>query len=168
LTAEARSGRRPAIGGWTRLAAVSGVVLVLDQVTKAVVRGAVQRGEEVEVALGLQIVNVRNRGIAFGLLEDTGPLLVAVTLITMAVLVGWFATDPARPGMWLGIGLIVGGAGGNLIDRLREGEVTDFVDLPVWPAFNVADMAITVGVILLVLLALAGERSRSERGPAGR
>lgn len=145
------------------MALVGVAVLALDQLTKAAVRESIERGGGVDVILGVELVNVRNRGIAFGLLSDGGVLLVVVTLATLAVLIGWFAANPAREGLWLAIGLLTGGAIGNLVDRLREGEVTDFLDLPRWPAFNVADIAITAGVVVLILVALAGDRSHSEQ-----
>jgi signal peptidase II len=168
LTGEAPIGHGAALRGWARMAAVGAIALALDQATKAVVRGSVERGGEVELALGIQIVNVRNRGIAFGLFEDGGALLVVVTVATLAILVGWFAADPSRRGLWLAIGLLAGGAIGNLIDRLREREVTDFLDLPGWPAFNVADVAITAGVVALILYALTSDRPESERSAAER
>lgn len=145
------------------MALVGVAVLALDQLTKAAVRESIERGGGVDVILGIELVNVRNRGIAFGLLSDGGVLLVVVTLATLAVLIGWFAANPSREGLWLAIGLLTGGAIGNLVDRLREGEVTDFLDLPRWPAFNVADIAITAGVVVLILVAVAGDRSHSEQ-----
>jgi signal peptidase II len=150
------------------MAAIGAAVLALDQASKAIVRGSVERGGGVDLVLGIQIVNVRNRGIAFGLLEDGGALLLVVTLVTLTILIGWFATDASRRGLWLAIGLLTGGAIGNLIDRLREREVTDFLDLPRWPAFNVADIAITAGVVVLIVYALIGEPSKSEQSSAGR
>jgi len=148
------------------MATLAAVVLVLDQATKALVRGSVGRGERVDVALGIEIVNVRNPGIAFGLLQDGGGLLLAVTAATLAVLIAWFAADPARSGLWIAVGLLTGGAVGNLLDRLREGEVTDFIDPPLWPAFNLADIAITFGVLTVVLIALGGgEEARSAADP---
>ena len=77
--------------------------------------------------------------------------------------VAWFATDPTGRGLWLPIGLLAGGAIGNLIDRIRDGAVTDFIDPPRWPAFNVADIAITLGVVLVIYL-LRAERQRCRRG----
>jgi signal peptidase II len=67
----------------------------------------------------------------------------------------WFALDPGRPGLWLAVGLLTGGALGNLADRVRIDAVTDFIDPPLWPAFNVADIAITFGALGLVLASLA-------------
>lgn len=163
MTAETGNEPGAAARGWAGMAAVGTAVLALDQLAKAVVRETVERGGAVDLILGIEIVNVRNRGIAFGLFEDGGALLVVVPLVTLAVLVGWFAANPSRRGLWLAIGLLTGGALGNLIDRLRDGEVTDFLDLPRWPAFNVADIAITAGIVVLMLIALAGDRSQSKQ-----
>jgi len=75
----------------------------------------------------------------------------------------WFAVDPARPGMWLAVGLLAGGALGNLADRARADAVTDFIDPPIWPTFNLADVAITLGAIVLVLAAM-GPRPQGAAG----
>lgn len=139
------------------MGALAAGVLVADQATKATVRASVDRGERVDLVLGLQVVNVRNPGIAFGLLHEGGALLILITSVTLLALLTWFATGPRRPGLWTAVGLLVGGALGNLVDRLRDGEVTDFIDPPLWPAFNLADIAITLGVLAIVLSALAGE-----------
>lgn len=146
------------------MGALALIVLALDQATKALVRTAVERGESVDVALGLEIVNVRNPGIAFGLLQDGGAVLLLVAAVTLSLLVAWFATGPTRPGLWIAVGLLIGGALGNLLDRLRDGEVTDFIDPPLWPAFNVADIGITFGVLLLILIALTGDDQGSNQG----
>ena len=99
---------------------------------------------------GIQLVHVRNTGVAFGVFSGGGALVLVFTLAALAVLLGYFARDPTRPWLWLPTGLLVGGALGNLIDRLSSGAVTDFIKLPLWPAFNVADMAITFGVLALL------------------
>lgn len=162
MTGEPVSGGGAVRRAWMRMGALALVVLALDQVTKVVIRETVERGDAVQVLLGFELVNVRNRGIAFGLFDDGGALLLVLTALTLAFLVAWFATEPTRHGLWLAIGLLVGGAVGNLADRVRAGEVTDFLDLPGWPAFNVADVGITGGVLILVLIALSGGR---EAGP---
>lgn len=154
----------PAARPWLRMLAVAVAVVGLDQATKLAINETVARGEEVSLALGFELVNVRNNGIAFGLLDDGGALVVVITVVTLAALLAWFASGPRRPGLWLGIGLLVGGAVGNLIDRVGGEGVTDFLDPPSWPAFNVADIAITAGVIVLVLVAFAGEdAARAQR-----
>ena len=135
-------------GGRAALVAVATVAA--DQAVKALVRSAIERGDAVELFLGVQIVNVRNRGIAFGLFADGGVLLVLFALAALAALLVFFARHRDRPLVWLPTGLLIGGATGNLIDRAREQAVTDFIDLPAWPAFNVADIAITLGVLSLL------------------
>lgn len=75
----------------------------------------------------------------------------------MAGLAYYLTTQPARPGQWVALGLLAGGATGNLIDRLAGGEVTDFIDFPTWPAFNVADIAITLGIAALVVIELSAD-----------
>jgi signal peptidase II len=145
-------------------AAVAAAVVAADQLTKALVRGGIELGEARDLVLGVRLVNVRNSGIAFGFLADGGALLVIGTAVALLALVFFFATHAARPLVWLPTGLLLGGAIGNLIDRAREGSVTDFVKFPHFPAFNVADMAITFGVIALVIVL---ERAPKERGEPG-
>ncbi len=133
-----------------RAAAVALATVAADQAVKALVRATIERGEEVELVLGIQLVNVRNRGIAFGLFAGGGVLLVVFALAALTALLIFFARHRHRPLVWLPTGLLIGGAVGNLIDRTGEGAVTDFVDLPLWPSFNLADVAITFGVLSLL------------------
>ena len=133
-----------------KAALVAAGTVAADQAVKALVRSTIERGDEVELFLGIQLVNVRNRGIAFGLFSDGGVLLVLFALAALAALLVFFARHRDRPLVWLPTGLLIGGACGNLIDRTREGAVTDFMDLPWWPAFNVADVSITFGVLTLL------------------
>jgi signal peptidase II len=138
-----------------RAALVAALALAADQVTKAIVRGSVEPGETVSALPGVDIVRVANDGIAFGLFDDVSSgVLVAIAALFTLVL-GWFCVAMAdRPGLWLALGLLAGGAIGNLVDRVREGFVTDFIDPPAWPAFNLADIEITVGVLLLAWILL--------------
>ena len=145
-----------------RAAAVALATVAADQAVKALVRTTIERSEEVELVLGVQLVNVRNRGIAFGMLADGGALLVVFAVAALAALLVFFARHRDRPLVWLPTGLLIGGALGNLIDRATRGAVTDFVDLPLWPAFNLADAAITIGVLAL-LYVLEGPPSRGDR-----
>ena len=138
------------MGPGGRAALVAGATVAADQAAKAVVRGTIDRGDEVDLILGIQLVNVRNRGIAFGMFSGGGVLLVLFALAALAALLVFFARHRDRPLVWLPTGLLIGGATGNLIDRAREQAVTDFIDLPAWPAFNVADIAITLGVLSLL------------------
>jgi signal peptidase II len=138
--------------GWLRAIALGAAVLIVDQVSKAIVAGALAPEEHVSIGLGFELADVRNRGIAFGLLADGQGLVIVVTAAALALILAYFARDPARPGVWIGVGLLLGGALGNLADRVRADEVTDFIDPPLWPAFNVADIAITVGIVAIVLV----------------
>ena len=133
-----------------RAAVLTVAVVAVDQGTKALVRANVDRGSSDGVFPGLEIVHVRNRGVAFGLFPGGGPLLVAVGVAAVVALLVFFATHSRRPLVWLPTGLLLGGAAGNLIDRLRDGFVTDFLHLPLWPSFNLADTCITIGVLSLL------------------
>ena len=135
---------------WVRAGLVFVVVVVLDQITKALVRHGLERGEENPVFPAVKLVNVRNDGVAFGISAGGQTLVVVLIALALLALVLYFARHTARPLMWLPVGLLLGGAVGNIIDRIHAGSVTDFVKLPAWPAFNVADVAITVGVLSLV------------------
>jgi signal peptidase II len=133
-----------------RAAALGAAVLAVDQATKALVRANVDVGSRDGILPGVELVHTRNTGVAFSLLQGGGGLLVVLTVLAMLAVLVFFARDPGRPGAWVPTGLLVGGAAGNLIDRIAQGSVTDFIDLPLWPAFNVADMAITFGVVALL------------------
>jgi signal peptidase II len=150
------------MGPGGRAAVVAVATVAADQAVKALVRSTIERGDAVDLVLGIRIVNVRNRGIAFGMFSGGGVLLVLFALAALAALLVFFARHRDRPLVWLPTGLLIGGATGNLIDRAREGAVTDFIDLPAWPAFNVADMAITFGVLTL-LYVLEGPPRRGRR-----
>lgn len=136
---------------------IAAVVLAVDQLTKHAVRAGIEVGQQEKFLPGVQLVHVRNTGVAFSLFSGGGTLVLVFTFAALAVLVGYFALRPRRPWLWLPTGLLIGGALGNLIDRLANGAVTDFIKLPLWPAFNVADMAITFGVLAL-LYVLEGPR----------
>jgi signal peptidase II len=138
------------------------LILAADQVAKAMVEAQLVVGEEVEVRGPLELTLAHNRGVAFGLAGGAGAPLILVTLVALGVVVYLFARDPARPWMWVATGLLAGGAIGNLVDRVRADQVTDFVAIGSWPPFNVADVAIVAGVLLLVLIYLRepeGERA---------
>jgi len=147
---------------WRRLAIVVAGVVLVDQAAKAAVVRSIAPGERVETLPLLDLVHVTNEGVAFGFLggNDRGVVL-AVTIAALAFVVVWFLRNPQRPWSWLAIGLLAGGAVGNLADRLLRDGVVDFIDLPAWPSFNVADIAITIGAALLVLSAF-GEGSQDD------
>jgi signal peptidase II len=144
------------VSAWARMLIVTGLVVIADQAVKGAIVESMAPGERTDLALGFDLARVSNSGIAFGLLDGGGDGLVfAITAAALALVLGWFALDPNRRVLWLGVGLLTGGAFGNLADRVREGAVTDFIDPPLWPAFNVADVAITAGVVVIALAALA-------------
>jgi signal peptidase II len=147
---------------WLLAGALGAAVIVVDQVAKAIVRSQIVIGEEIDVFGPLGLTQTHNTGVAFGLAGGTGAPLIVVMLVALGVVTYLFAQDPARPGMWVASGLLAGGAVGNLIDRIGAGHVTDFIELPPWPPFNVADVCITFGVVLLVLIYLR-EGVREER-----
>ena len=133
-----------------RAAAVALVVVAADQATKALVRANLELGDRDGVFPGVELVHVRNRGVAFGLFADGGLVLVVIGVVSVLALLAFFVTHSRRPLVWLPTGLLLGGAAGNLIDRMRQGFVTDFIDFPLWPAFNIADISITIGVLTLL------------------
>lgn len=149
---------------WLRAGVVALVVIALDQLTKALVRADVAVGEKNELLPFLDIGHVHNDGVAFGFLGGGGAIVLVVTFAALALLVGFFARNPSRPLLWLPTGMLLGGAIGNLIDRIRQGYVTDFIELPHWPSFNVADISITCGVVVLVIvLELGNARAHAAR-----
>jgi signal peptidase II len=139
------------LGAWGRVALVAAAVVALDQATKAVVRATVDQGDREAVFPGVEIVHTRNTGVAFGALAGGGAIVTVVIVLALAALLAYFATHVRRPLVWLPTGMLLGGAIGNVIDRARSGAVTDFVQLPLgFPPFNVADMSITIGVVVLL------------------
>jgi signal peptidase II len=135
---------------WLRAAAVTAVVIALDQATKAIVRSSVALGERDGVLPGVEIVHVRNEGVAFNQLGGGGAIVAVVVGAALLALLAYFATHLEKPLVWLPTGMLLGGALGNIVDRIRDGAVTDFIKLPAWPAFNVADTSITFGVLVLL------------------
>ena len=139
---------------WALAGILCGAVVAADQAVKAIVEDRLFPGEDVDVLGPLGLTLSHNRGVAFGLAGGAGLGLVLVTVVALAVIAYVFSRDPERPGMWVAAGLLAGGALGNLIDRLVAGEVTDYIAVGSWPPFNVADIAITAGVLLMVLIYL--------------
>ena len=119
---------------WRLAGALCGLVVVVDQASKAAIEANLVPGEQVDGLGPLTLTNTHNTGVAFGLAGGGGAAVIVSTLAAL--------------------GLLAGGALGNLSDRVRDGAVTDFIDLPLWPAFNLADVAITAGVALLAWLYL--------------
>jgi signal peptidase II len=156
-----RTAARFPLGAWARAGVVLAAVLAADQIVKALVSGALQRGEERNVVAGIKLVNTRNSGVAFGQLQNGGAIVAVVIALAICALLVYFARHAQLPLMWLPTGMLLGGALGNVVDRIREGAVVDFLKLPYWPAFNVADASITIGVVILLVVMERGDRARA-------
>lgn len=153
---------------WTTL-----LVFILDQATKSWMSGRLASVETVPVVPGLlHLTLVHNRGGAFGLLPGASALFVAAGLLAaLGILVLARRLEGLGPWSAVALGLILGGAAGNLVDRVRFGHVTDFVDLRyagrnVWPVFNLADSCITIGGVILAWALLKPRSRPAERSPA--
>jgi signal peptidase II len=156
--------------GWVQWAALSTVALaaiVGDQLTKQVVRTHLEIDESLKVIGPLSIHRVQNSGIAFGLFSSATAIVTVLTGIAVGWMLVFFARSGARhPVLPAALGLLIGGSISNLIDRVRLGHVTDFIDFGWWPAFNLADSFIVIGVaVLLFALTSADRRPRDRRRP---
>ena len=145
---------------WRLAGALCGLVVVLDQAAKATIEAHLVPGQDVAVVGPLELTLSHNSGVAFGLASGGGTRLVLLTALALAVVGYLFSRNPTRPGMWAAAGLLAGGALGNLADRVRADAVTDYVQIGSWPAFNLADVAVTAGVLLLALSYLSEEKTR--------
>jgi signal peptidase II len=159
---------RPLAAGlaqWVALLAVALAALFADQLTKQIVASRLALGEEVAVIGPFSIHHVQNSGIAFGLFASATSVVIALTGVAVAWMLLFFARSGARhPVLPVGLGLVIGGSASNLVDRIRLGHVTDFLDLRFWPAFNLADTFIVIGVgILLVSLVVTEREPRRRR-----
>ncbi len=174
-TAEATKPSAPsATSPWLRRYLFVGAaltVLALDQTTKAVVRTFMDRGDTWPDDWPIRLHHVTNTGAAFGILKDQTGFLIVTTVIGVAAIYLYYRYPPfdhlVAP---IAIGMMLGGAVGNLVDRVRLGKVTDFIDVPVWPSFNVADSSSTVGIVILLFgYALFAERPppKANREEAG-
>ncbi len=144
------------------LIAAAAITLVLDQVSKALIRVYLPRGDFVSLGF-FKLRHVRNPGTAFGLISAKPWPFFAASIIIFFLLLAvlWRWGGPGSRAFQLGMGLIVGGAVGNIIDRILQGSVTDFIDFGFWPVFNLADLAIVCGVIITLFI-VARETWRSE------
>jgi signal peptidase II len=147
---------------FSRALTLLAAVVAADQVAKRLVQANIAQGDRDGVFPGIELVHVRNEGVAFGALSGN-PIVMVIVALALAGLVVWFALHSRRPYVWVPTGLLLGGAIGNIIDRVRDGAVTDFIKLPAWPAFNVADVAITAGVLALLWVLERGDAADGER-----
>jgi signal peptidase II len=148
-----RRRRRPGPGAWLLTILVMVCVVVIDQLSKHAVEKSIVPGEERGVLPGIELVNTRNHGVAFGFLPGNHLGVTILIGAALAILLVYFARHADVPLIWLPTGMLLGGALGNIIDRVRHGSVTDFVKFPLgWPPFNLADTSITLGVVILFLV----------------
>jgi signal peptidase II len=147
---------------WGRAGLVLAGVLLVDQITKRLVQSNIIEGDRNNVFFGVDLVHVRNHGVAFGAFAGGGTIVAVIIGVALVALVVWFMRHSARPLAWLPTGLLLGGAVGNIFDRIRDGAVTDFVKFPAWPAFNIADVAITFGVLSLLYVLESGDDHGAE------
>ena len=163
-----RRRRRQTRARWWSFGALALLVLVLDQISKAAIRATLEPREFVDVFPGFDISRVTNEGIAFGLFPGRQAAVAVLTVVALCAIAVALAGLVARNNIVAaGAGLLVGGSLGNLIDRLSRGAVTDFIDFARWPAFNVADIGITVGAALIVLGLLRDGEEAEEDGDPG-
>lgn len=164
LTRPAEHGAR-----WRRFLvffAIAALVIVLDQTTKFVIDATLAVGESWPPDWPVQATYTTNTGAAFGILQGQGGFLTVIGVIALVVLLVFFLRPQGHAiPVTVPLALIMGGAIGNIIDRVRLGYVIDFIDFPYWPSFNVADSCISIGIAsLLIMTALSSfgsERSGS-------
>jgi signal peptidase II len=149
---------------WAALGTVAGAALLADQLTKQLVTSRVALGDQVDVLGVFSIHRVENSGIAFGLFPTATAAVIALTGLVVGWMLLFFARSGARhPVLPVGLGLVLGGSISNLLDRVRLGAVTDFLDIGFWPAFNLADSFIVVGVVVLLVALFAADREAARR-----
>ena len=148
---------------WAGLVAVAVAAVIADQVTKHVITSTLSLDDSVRVVGPLSIHHVQNSGIAFGLFSSATAVVTVVTSIAIVWMVVFFARSGSRhPVLPAALGLVIGGSLSNLVDRVRLGHVTDFLDIRRWPAFNLADTFIVVGVAVLLLALVVADRRPKE------
>jgi signal peptidase II len=153
---------------WLSLAAVALAALAADQLTKAIVTSRLALNEEVQVVGPFSIHHVQNSGIAFGFFASATSLVILLTGVAVVWMLYFFARSGSRHTVLpVALGLVIGGSVSNLIDRVRLGHVTDFLDFSYWPAFNLADTFIVVGVAVLLLALVSVDRSSGRPGRVG-
>ncbi len=139
-------------GAGLRAAGVGAAVIAADQLTKHTIGTGIAPGQVRHLIPGLSLVYERNTGVAFSFFAGSGALVYVITAAVVIALIIYMRRRPDNRLLWLPTGMLIGGAIGNLIDRITLGSVIDFIKLPHWPAFNIADTCITFGVIILVLV----------------
>ena len=151
---------------WIALLAIAGAAFAADQLTKQVVARTLAVGETADIVGPFSLHHVQNSGIAFGLFASRTTIVIGVTAVAVAWMIWFFArTGRRHPVLPVALGLVLGGSIANLVDRIRLGHVTDFLDLEAWPAFNLADTFIVVGVAVLFGTLVLADRPQRVHGP---
>ena len=149
---------------WLGLVAIATAALAADQLTKRIVTQHIALDDAVKVVGPLSIHHVQNSGIAFGLFASATPIVTVLTALAVAWMLVFFARSGSRhPVLPVALGLLIGGSVSNLLDRIRLGHVTDFLDFRYWPAFNLADSFIVIGVAVLLGALVAADRPPKRR-----
>ncbi len=164
------SAERPLGAGpaqWAALLVIAATAVVADQLTKWLVSSRLPLGEAAASIGPFSIHHVQNSGIAFGLFANSTTAVIVLTSAAVTAMLVFFARSAQRhPLLPIALGLVIGGSVANLIDRVRLGHVTDFLDFRYWPAFNLADSFIVVGVALLFVSFVASDRTSARVGTA--
>jgi signal peptidase II len=147
-------------------------IVIADQVSKFLIRSNMAVGESIPRDSFVSIHHLQNTGAAFGLFDDHTSVLIGIsTLGAIAVIASFFYTDKLPflhgTGAKIVLGLVLGGIIGNLIDRIRLGYVTDFIDVGIWPTFNLADSAVVIGILSLIYLILFGASDKQATDEQG-
>jgi signal peptidase II len=151
---------------WVALGMIALTALAGDQLTKYIVSSRLSLDDSVHIVGPFSIHHVHNSGIAFGLFSNATPIVTALTAIAVGWMLLFFARSGARhPILPIALGLLIGGSASNLLDRVRLGHVTDFLDFEFWPAFNLADTFIVLGVLILLAALLLPQRQRPRPRP---
>jgi signal peptidase II len=155
---------------WLALAAIALAAVAADQLTKHIVASKLSIDDGVHVLGPLWIRHVQNSGIAFGFFSQATAVVIVLTAVAVVWMLAFFYRSGGRhPVLPVALGLVIGGSCSNLFDRVRLGHVTDFIDLRWWPAFNLADSFIVIGVVVLLGALLHAEREpRRPQLPASR
>jgi signal peptidase II len=151
---------------WTALAAIAFAAIAADQLTKYVVTSQLALDDGVHIIGPFWIHHVQNSGIAFGLFASAAAIVILATGIAVSWMLVFFGRSGARhPILPVALGLVIGGSLSNLLDRVRLGYVTDFLDFRYWPAFNLADSFIVIGVLVLLGALMHAEREPRRTRP---
>ncbi|MGH2405660.1 MAG: signal peptidase II [bacterium] len=147
------------------VAAAAALVAAADQAVKAMIVAAIPASASVSIVPGVfSLTHVQNTGVAFGLLAGASPVVTALAALTLVFLLFYNRGRQIGTGAaWLGIAAMAGGAAGNLIDRVRLGYVVDYLDVHIWPVFNLADVAIVLGAAILIIAFTREGRPASRR-----